>query len=79
MFEYNICNQADAVLFEKQCRALERRIPYLEAEDLYEDVDGTKVQTYSHPDGTVVVKNDAQVDALYVTADFDLIPYFKNN
>ena len=77
MFEYNICNQADAKLFKRQCRALESNIPNLQVSDLLEDVDGTLIQTYHHHNGTIKVKNDMQVDALYVTSDFDLTPYFS--
>lgn len=78
MHKYVICNQADGVIFEKQCQALEKNIPDLSAEDAYEDVDGTKVRKYNHPAGNVVVRNDVQVDVLLVEADFDLTPYFKN-
>lgn len=77
MFEYNICNQADEKLFHDQCRAIEKHIPALNKKKLLEDVDGTLVQQYDHEKGFVTVKNDLQVDALYVQADFDLMPYFK--
>lgn len=77
MFEYNICNQADAKLFVQQCRALESNIPNLKVSDRSEDVDGTLTQTYHHQNGSIKVKNDMQVDALYVISDFDLLPYFS--
>lgn len=77
MFEYNICNQADDKLFEKQCRALELNIPDLQVSDFLEDVDGTLIRTYHHRNGVIKVKNDMQVDALYVISDFDLLPYFS--
>lgn len=79
MFEYNICSQADSELFYKQCRALEKQVPGLQPENLLEDVDGTAVQRYRHSCGSVTVKNDLQVDALYVVSDFDLLPYFAKN
>ena len=77
LFEYNICNQADAELFEQQCHALESNIPGLRESDFLEDVDGTLVRTYCHQNGEVKVKNDMQVDALYVSSEFDLLPYFN--
>ena len=77
MFEYNVCTQADEELFYKQCRSIEDNVPGLSASELLDDVDGTLVQKYSHPNGTIVVKNDCQVDALYVQSDFDLLLYFK--
>ena len=76
MFEYNICNQADAGLFERQCRALESNIPGLRESDFLKDVDGTLIRTYSHDNGVVKVKNDMQVDALYVVSEFNLLPFF---
>lgn len=79
LFMYNICNQADEELFRKQCQALENRIPGLQAEELLEDVDGTKIQRYRHHKGTVKVKNDVQVDAVYVESDFELLAYFAKN
>lgn len=77
MFDYTVCTQADAELFHKQCAAIEKNIPNLEKQKMLEDVDGTLSQRYNHPRGSIVVKNDMQVDALYVTADFDLLPYFN--
>ena len=77
LFEYNICNQADAELFERQCNALEASIPGLRESDFLEDVDGTLTKTYCHQNGKIKVKNDTQVDALYVTSEFDLLPYFN--
>lgn len=78
MHKYVICNQADGILFEKQCRALEKKVLDLKEEDSYEDVDGTKVRRYNHPKGNVAVRSDVQVGVLLVEADFDLVPYFKN-
>ena len=77
MFEYNICNQADADLFQKQCQALENRIVGIHAKERLEDVDGILIQFYQHELGAIMVKNDMQVDALYVVSEFDLMPYFK--
>lgn len=79
MFEYNICNQADSEIFYKQCEAIETHIAGIEKENLLEDVDGTLVQKYRNREGVIVVKNDLQVDALYVTSSFDLLPYFKKS
>jgi len=77
MFEYNICNQADEEIFRAQCKAIEANVPGLHIKDLLDDVDGTLVQKYDHAKGIIIVKNDLQVDALYVLSDFDLTPYFK--
>lgn len=77
MFEYNICNQADEALFERQCTALESKIAGLREVAYLEDVDGSLTRVYQHPRGVVRVKNDTQVDAVYVIAEFDLLPYFR--
>lgn len=76
MFDYNICTEADAALFYKQCRAIETHITPLVKDALLEDVDGTLIQKYHHHLGDILVINDEHVGALYVTADFDLLPYF---
>ena len=77
LFEYNICNQADVVLFKQQCLALEAHIPGLQLCSNLEDVDGSVIRTYSHDKGILKVKNDAHIGALYVTSDFVLTPYFN--
>lgn len=79
MFDYTICNQADASLFKKQCLALESNVPGLMLADFLDSPDGTLVQKYNHEQGNVTVKNDTQVDALYVISDFDLLPFFKKD
>lgn len=78
MFDYTICAVADEKLFYEQCRAFERTIPFLNKQTLLEDVDGSLIQEYEHPDGRIVVRNDVQVDALYVTSDFDLLPFLRD-
>lgn len=77
MFDYNICNEADANLFHKQCAAIETHITPLEKDKLLTDVDGTLRQKYHHPFGVIDVVNDIQVGALYVTSEFDLTPFFE--
>lgn len=77
MHSYTICNQTDSELFCRQCEALRRKVDGLEEKDYLEDVDGTMTRIYTHPLGKVTVKNDCQIDALYVVSDFDLMPYFS--
>jgi hypothetical protein len=79
IFDYTICNCADTLLFKKQCIAIEQGIMLLTKEPLLEDVDGSLVQKYYCPQGNIVVKNDQQVDVLYVQSDFDLRVYFTND
>ena len=77
LFEYNICNQADSELFHRQCRALEAHVPGLQADEVLADVDGSLIQIYRSVKGTIKVKSDTQVDAVYVVSEFDLLPYFS--
>ena len=76
IFEYNICNQADEEIFYKQCAAIEKHIPGLEKYAFLEDVDGTLCQKYTSSAGEIIVKSDMQIDAVYVTADYDLEKFF---
>lgn len=77
IFDFTVCNMPDEEIFYKQCKALEDNIPGLKKVDLLHDVDGSLVQIYSHPRGEITVSNDFYVGALYVQADFNLLPYFK--
>lgn len=76
MYCYVICDFADDKFFYKQCRALERRIPDLQAEKLLEDVDGTLIQIYHHPKGNIKVWSDVQENGVYIESDFDVLSYF---
>lgn len=76
MFDYNICNQADRVLFYRQCKAIETHLEPLMKEKVLEDMDGTLVQKYKHRLGEITVVNDEQVGSLYVKSSFDLMPFF---
>lgn len=77
MFEYHICTCSDETLFKRQCEAIEKNIPGISHQETLEDVTGTFVQRYTHPLGQIIVRNDKDVDALYVLSDFDLLPYFQ--
>ena len=73
---YIICDVPDSKLFKKQCEAIEKHIPGLEADKILDDVDGSSYQTYHHANGDIEVCNDYRYGDLYVQADFDLLPYF---
>lgn len=77
LYHYSISNQHDDFLFKRQCDAIERHIPGLIKERVLEDVDGSSYQHYRHESGEIRVSNDCYVGALYVDADFDLLPYFE--
>lgn len=78
MFEYNICNQFDEIIFEKQCLALEKNIPGLIKEkDLLIDVDGSKIQSYKLNDSKITVHNDYYLNEVYIKSDIELEQYFK--
>lgn len=77
MFEYNICNQADEVIFEKQCLALEKNIPNLVKGNVLIDVDGSKIQPYSLKGSKIIVYNSTYLDEVYVKSEVELEQYFK--
>lgn len=76
MFEYAICNVYDADIFQKQCLALEKHIPYLLKEKLLEDVDGTQIQRYERNHKQIKVVNDKLV-GVFIESDFDIEGYFS--
>ena len=55
MYHYSICNVADEVIFQKQCRALEIHLPHFVKGELLEDVDGSLTQQYFIRDRKSVV------------------------
>ena len=74
-----ICNQFDADVFRKQCKAIEERFPKIEKAPLVEDVDGSLYQLYHHENGDVYISNDYMGNYVYLESDFDLVPYFAIN
>ncbi|MGE7623593.1 hypothetical protein ACQKMD_11160 [Viridibacillus sp. NPDC096237] len=76
MIEYNICNQADENIFEKQCLALEKNIPEIVKQDLVVDVDNSKIQNYKLGTSLVTVCNDYYENAVYVKSEIDLEQFF---
>lgn len=76
-YDYNICNQADEDIFEKQCKALERNIPNIVKSELLIDVDETQIQKYKINNSEIIVYNDYNIDAIYIKSDVELEQYFN--
>jgi len=76
MFEYNICNEPDADIFERQCHALEKNIPDIIKMELLQDVDGSMTQLYEHDKKSVQVHNSHYFGAIFVKSEEDLTKYF---
>ncbi|MCI1269817.1 MAG: hypothetical protein LKG21_07995 [Ruminococcus sp.] len=76
-FDYNICNQADEEIFNKQCKALEKHIPNLIKLDMLTDVDGSKIQRYELNGKKIVVYNHFVIDAVFIKSDVDIEQYFS--
>lgn len=72
MFTYNIAKNADQTAFNHFCALIESKIKGIKKEELLEDVDGTKIQIYTAPDGKIKVYNDYEVDAVYADSEVDL-------
>ena len=77
-YHYTVSTCADEELFFRQCNSIERHVPRVELRLKLHDVDCTRVRFYWHPLGEIVVRNDRQVDALWVESDFDLLPFFED-
>lgn len=77
MYHYSICNVADEVIFQKQCRALETHLPHLVKGELLEDVDGSMTQQYFISGKIITVHNSKYIDAVYIDSEVELKPYFK--
>lgn len=77
MYEYNICNNANEEVFDKQCKALEKHIPNLVKEKLLIDVDGSKFQIYSLDSKKIIVRNSFYIGAVYIESEVDIRKYFK--
>jgi hypothetical protein len=76
MFEYEICNVFDSVIFNKQCNALLEHIPGLKITNDLEDVDGTQIRTFATPSqAELSVFNDVEF-GVYIKSSFDIRPYF---
>lgn len=78
MYHYSICNVADEVIFQKQCRALETHLPHLVKDELLEDVDGSLMRRYWLDGKTITVHNSNYIDAIYVDSEVELEPYFRD-
>lgn len=77
MYEYNICNEADEEIFNKQCKALEKHIPNLVKSDLLIDIDGSKTQLYSLNSKEIIVHNSIYIGAVFVESEIDIRKYFN--
>lgn len=76
MNRYVICNQCDEEIFEKQCEALEKKIPGITKQRLLHDVDDSKIQIYSLNQSNIYVHNSYYLDEVYVESDIDLMQFF---
>ncbi len=77
MFEYIICNPADKIIFEDQCKALEKNIPNLIKCKLLVDVDESMIQEYILFGKKIDIHNDYYTNGIYIISELDLTPYFN--
>ena len=78
MYHYSICNVADEVIFQKQCRALEMHLPHLVKDELLEDVDGSLMQRYWLDGKMIRVYNINDIRSVYIDSEVELEPYFRD-
>lgn len=73
---YEICNQADKDIFEKQCVALEKNIPDLVKGERLEDVDDSETQLYRYRDKEISVHNSYYMNEVYINSEVELEQFF---
>lgn len=76
MYEYTICNQPDKEIYEKQCMALEKRVPDILLVSALHDVDDSQKNIYSVNDKKVTVANDYYIGGVFVTSEIELEQFF---
>ncbi len=64
-------------IFEKQCAALESRIPGIIKRERLHDVDDSELQHYELDGTDIEVCNSACMDDVSITSEIDLLPYFN--
>lgn len=72
MFSYNIAKNADKKAFDHACALIEAKANNIKKETILVDVDGTQIQIYNTPSGSIKVYNDYDVDAVYVDSELNL-------
>lgn len=72
MFTYNISKVADNKAFRNACAAIEAKVKGITKEELLADVDGSLIQIYNTPEGSIKVFNDYEVDAVYADSEVNL-------
>jgi hypothetical protein len=72
MFSYNISREADNKAFKTACSSVETHLKNYKKADLVVDVDGSVIQTYTTPNGSIKIYNDYEVDAVYCDSEIDL-------
>ena len=72
MFSYTVSKIADKKAFLNTCALIEANLKTIEKEDPLIDVDGSVIQTYHTPEGTIKVFYDLYVDATYVDSKVNL-------
>ena len=77
MYHYNICNEADDDIFQKQCRVIEKHIPSITKEKPLEDIDGSATQIYTLKGKKITVHNSNYIGAVFVESEIALEKYFN--
>lgn len=72
MFSYNIAKEASNEIFKKTCAQIESMLGGLKKDEPLIDVDGSVIQTYKTPHGSIKIYNDYEVDAVYCDSEVDL-------
>lgn len=72
MFKYTIYKEADNKKFKEVCQRIVDGIDNLTVNKPIIDVDGSIIQKYISPNGSIKVFNDYEIDAVYIDSEINL-------
>ncbi len=72
LYHYTVSKNAKVSDYEKACLQIENNITNIKKDTPTIDVDGSYIQIYSVASKKIAVKNDYEVDAVYIDSEIDL-------
>ena len=78
MFSYTVAKEADTKAFLNTCALIETNFKEFTKVEPLIDVDGSVLQIYRTPQGTIKVSNDYYIDVTYVDSEINLDHIIKS-
>lgn len=77
MFSYMICNEPDEEIFNRQCKAIEDKVPNIELVKTLHDVDDSRIKVYNVEGKEIKVSNDYYNGGVFIKSEIELEQFFK--